>query len=87
MIYLTKLDGGVMALNAEHIERIEAHPDTVVYLTYGTHLVVRESLAAVVEAVLESRAEVLRRAGRPTEGRGGPATLRALPESGGRHAP
>lgn len=63
MIEVTRLNGGRMAVNEDHIERVEATPDTVIYLTYGTHFVVQEPLEAVVDKITESRAELLRRAG------------------------
>lgn len=81
MIYLTSLGGGEMALNDDHIERVESHPDTVVYLTHGNHLIVRESCQEVVERVAEARADVLRRALHPL-GPGAP-TLRVLPGAAG----
>ncbi len=62
MLTLTKLDGSPTVLNPDHVERVESHPDTVVYLTYGAHLVVRESVEEVVDGILEAKAEVLRRA-------------------------
>lgn len=52
-----------MAVNEDHIERVEATPDTVIYLTYGTHFVVQEPLEEVVDKVSEARADLLRRAG------------------------
>ncbi len=74
MLTLTKLDGSPTVLNPDHIERVESHPDTVIHLTYGAHLVVHESVEEVVEGILEAKAEVLRRAmyapGAP--GRAGP---------------
>lgn len=52
-----------MAVNEDHIERVEATPDTVIYLTYGTHFIVQEPLETVVDRITESRAALLRRAG------------------------
>jgi len=51
MIYLTRLDGQELVVNAEHILTVEATPDTVLHLTTGLRLMVREPVAAVVERV------------------------------------
>ena len=49
MIALTRLDGKELVVNADHILSVEATPDTVVLLTTGLHLMVRESVAEVVD--------------------------------------
>jgi flagellar protein FlbD len=43
MITLTRLDGSLFYLNPDHIETVEATPDTVITLTNGKKLVVRET--------------------------------------------
>ena len=43
MIRVTRLNGEQFALNPDLIERVEGHPDTVVFLVDGTKYVVRES--------------------------------------------
>ncbi|MDI3281334.1 MAG: flagellar FlbD family protein [Bacillota bacterium] len=52
MIYLNRLDGRQFILNAQHIETVEATPDTVVTLTNGHKYVVRETVEQVLEAVM-----------------------------------
>ncbi|MBI4424544.1 MAG: flagellar FlbD family protein [Elusimicrobia bacterium] len=58
MIQLTRLNGGALMVNAELIETIEACPDTVLALATGNRIVVRESVAVVVERVIEYRRKV-----------------------------
>lgn len=48
MVYLTRLDNSEILLNALLIERIERTPDTVITLTTGKKVVVRESPEEVV---------------------------------------
>lgn len=65
MILVTRLDRQEIALNCDMIESIEARPDTTVRMVTGQSLVVRESVAAVVELIRGWRAGVLERAGLP----------------------
>jgi len=53
MIYLTRLDNSEIVLNSLLIERIEHTPDTVITLTTGNKVVVRESPQDVVERAVE----------------------------------
>lgn len=55
MIHLTRLNRLPLVLNADLIEWIEVTPDTVISLTTGQKLVVRESPDEVVERVLDFR--------------------------------
>ena len=48
MIRVTRLNGERFALNPDLIERVEAHPDTVVFLIDGTKYVVRETVDEVL---------------------------------------
>ena len=59
MIRVTRLNGEQFALNPDLIERIEAHPDTVVFLVDGTKYVVRESVDDVLQDIREYRASIL----------------------------
>ncbi len=47
------MNGDEMVINAELIETLEATPDTVVTLTNGKRLVVRESVDEIVRKVVE----------------------------------
>ncbi len=51
MILLTHLDGKGFVVNADHVLTAEATPDTVLLLTTGLRLMVKESVEEVVERV------------------------------------
>lgn len=53
MIALTRLNGQRFVLNAELIRTLEERPDTVITLTSGEHIVVREPVAEVVSRAIE----------------------------------
>lgn len=53
MIAVTKLSGHNVIINAELIKMIEQTPDTLVTLTTGDHLMVREKVEEVVERAIE----------------------------------
>ncbi|MGY1815453.1 flagellar FlbD family protein [Blastococcus sp. SYSU D00820] len=59
MIRVTRLNGEQFALNPDLIERVEGHPDTVVFLVDGTKYVARESVEEVLTAIREYRASIL----------------------------
>ncbi|SEO78364.1 flagellar FlbD family protein [Trujillonella endophytica] len=59
MIRVTRLNGEQFALNPDLIERVEGHPDTVVFLVDGTKYVVRESVEEVLAGIREYRASIL----------------------------
>ena len=71
MIVVRRLNGETFGINAEHIERIEETPDTVLTLLDGKKYIVRESLTDVLDLVAEYRAKILRisYAPAPTDGR------------------
>lgn len=50
MILVTKFDGKSIMLNAEWIQSVEPTPDTLITLTTGYKLIVREPVETVVEA-------------------------------------
>gem|GEM_PF-366100 len=51
MIFLSRLDGQQIAVNADLTERLEAKPDTIITLVDGTNRVGAESLQEVVNRV------------------------------------
>ena len=55
MIWLTRLNRVPMVLNSDLIEHIDVTPDTVITLTTGQILRVRESATEVVERIVEFR--------------------------------
>jgi flagellar protein FlbD len=52
MIILTKLNYAQIAVNANLIEFIEETPDTVITLTNNDKIVVKESIADIIEKVV-----------------------------------
>ena len=52
MIELTRFNGEHFVLNADLIEIVEATPDTVIRLTNGKKVIVREKVETVVERAL-----------------------------------
>ena len=59
MIRVTRLNGERFALNPDLVERVEGHPDTVVFLVDGTKYVVSESVEEVLVEIREYRASIL----------------------------
>ena len=51
MIAITHLDGKRVVLNADLVESLEAMPDTVITLTSGKRVIVREGVDEIVEKV------------------------------------
>ncbi len=51
MIKLTRLNGKELVVNAELIETVEPTPDTILTLTTGKKIMVKESIEEVVEKV------------------------------------
>jgi flagellar protein FlbD len=49
MLELTRLNGSVYFINPDLIYTIEATPDTVLRLTNGEHLVIKESIPEFIE--------------------------------------
>jgi flagellar protein FlbD len=52
MIELTKLQDRKIVVNAELIEFVESTPDTMITTTSGKKLIVKESVAEVIEKVV-----------------------------------
>ncbi|HET7754650.1 MAG TPA: flagellar FlbD family protein [Anaeromyxobacteraceae bacterium] len=49
MITLTRLDGRELVVNADHVLTVDATPDTVLVLTTGLHVMVKEPVREVVD--------------------------------------
>ncbi len=58
MITVTRLDKRVVVVNAELIKMIEATPDTIITLTSGDMLLVRESVDEVVRRAIDYARQV-----------------------------
>lgn len=61
MIELTKLNDSSFLLNAELIETVEEVPDTVITLTTGKKIFVKESRQTVKNLVLLYKQDVFRK--------------------------
>jgi flagellar protein FlbD len=59
MIHLTRLNQAPLVVNADLIEHIEMTPDTVIALTTGQKILVRESADEIIEKVVRFRRSVL----------------------------
>jgi flagellar protein FlbD len=59
MITVTRLNGGVFALNPDLVERVEPTPDTVITLVDGAKYVVRESVEEIILRIREAKASVI----------------------------
>lgn len=58
MIAVTRLNGTKFVINAELIEQIESAPDTVITLTTGNNIIVRESVEEVCQRIIAYRGQV-----------------------------
>ena len=53
MIELTRFNGEHFVLNADHIEMVEATPDTLIRLLNGKKIIVKETVEQVVRSALD----------------------------------
>jgi len=58
MIEVSRLNGKVFIVNAELVKFIESTPDTVITLTTGEKIMVKESLGEVVRRCTEYRKRI-----------------------------
>lgn len=58
MIKLKRLNGKEFVLNAELIEQVEMTPDTVITLTTGNNIIVREDVDTVIKLISDYRKAV-----------------------------
>ena len=65
MVRLTRLNLAPMVLNSDLIEHIDVTPDTVITLTSGQILRVRESAEEVIERIVEFRQRIYSQEVRP----------------------
>ena len=60
MIEVTRMNQVALLLNADLIEYVEVVPDTVITLTTGQKLMVRESAREITEKIIAFRREIFR---------------------------
>jgi flagellar protein FlbD len=53
MIKVTRLNGQEIVINADLIEFLESSPDTIIALTTGKKIMVKESVDEIVERFIE----------------------------------
>lgn len=58
MIYVTRLNNEEFIVNAELIEFIERTPDTVISLTTGKKIVVKETPEEIIQRVIEYKQKI-----------------------------
>lgn len=58
MIELTRLNGLPFILNCDHIESIEENPDTVITLTNGKKIIVKERRQEVKNLVISYKRDI-----------------------------
>jgi uncharacterized protein YlzI (FlbEa/FlbD family) len=63
VIAVKKLDGSIMQVNEDHIERVEEGADgrSAIYLTNGGHIIVANDPETVVERIRAEKVSLLRR--------------------------
>ena len=59
MINVTRLNDSKIVINSELIEFVEATPDTIITLTTGQKILVRESVEEIVDMVKEFKRSIL----------------------------
>jgi flagellar protein FlbD len=60
MIRLTRYDSTVFVVNCDIIQYVESTPDTILTLTTGDKLMVRETADEVIARVIEFKREILK---------------------------
>lgn len=63
MVSLKRINGAEILVNPDLIEIIEHHGDTVISLTTGNKILVKETLEEIKEKVIEYRAKILAKKG------------------------
>lgn len=58
MIKLTRLNKSLIVVNSDLIEHIESLPDTIITLTTGQKILVREGIDEVIEKVKEYKRSI-----------------------------
>lgn len=58
MIKVTRLNGEPIYLNSNLIEFIEATPDTMITLTTGKKVIIKENIEYVIERIIEYNSKI-----------------------------
>lgn len=62
MIEVTRLNDSKLVINADLIEFVEANPDTIISLTTGKKIMVRETPREIIDRVAQFRNSISNRA-------------------------
>ena len=60
MVKLTKINGQEFFINSDLMEFIESTPDTIISLTTGKKVIVKETAEVVIEKIIEYKGKALR---------------------------
>ena len=58
MIRITRFDGTQVVVNSDIIQTVEETPDTIVTLTTGDKMMIKETVDEVIQAVIEFKRSV-----------------------------
>ncbi len=58
MITVTKMNGHSIVLNVELIETVESRPDTLITLTSGNRIMVKEKVTEIIKKVKEYKRDI-----------------------------
>ncbi|MBD3232842.1 MAG: flagellar protein [candidate division Zixibacteria bacterium] len=61
MIKVTRINGGAFVVNSELIEFIEEKPETIICLTTGKRIMIRESVEDVIDKVAKFKGVIYAR--------------------------
>lgn len=67
MIWVTRLDGSEIVINADLIETMEPTPDSVITLVDGTKYLVKESISDIIAKIQDFRAAIVSMADGPAD--------------------
>ncbi len=59
MIKLTRFNDSIITVNSDLIEFVEATPDTIVTLTTGQKIIIKETVDEVIDKVTEYKRRIL----------------------------
>ncbi|MCL1826779.1 MAG: flagellar FlbD family protein [Candidatus Cloacimonetes bacterium] len=60
MVRLTKINNQEFFINSDLMEFIESTPDTIISLTTGKKIIVKESAEEVIEKIIEYKSKALK---------------------------
>ena len=58
MIRITRFDGTQVVVNSDIIQTVEETPDTIVTLTTGDKMMIKETVDEVIQAVIEFKRSI-----------------------------